>query len=95
MFSSRSFFSAYTEYHIGNNLASVACKVWSPCIGGLRVSVGIEGTAEEPQEEEPERVCRDSERIDHGQAERLDLVLHIWSWGQQELKLNVMIGYIK
>ena len=76
---SRSFFSAHTEYHIGNYLASVAGKVPSPCIGGFRVSVGIEVTAEEPQEEEPARVCRDSERIDHGQAERLDLVLHIWS----------------
>ena len=57
--------------------------------------MGIEVTAKEPQEEESARVCQDSERIGHVQAERMDLVLHIWSWVQQELKLNVMIGYIK
>ena len=57
--------------------------------------MGIEVTAKEPQEEESARVCQDSERIGHVQAERIDLVLHIWSRVQQELKLNVMIGYIK
>ena len=76
-------------------LASVIGKVQSPCIGGLRVRVGIEVTAEEPQKEEPARVCQDSERIGHGQAERIDMVLHIWSRVQRELKLNVMIGCIK
>ena len=41
------------------------------------VSVGIEVTAKEPQEEESARVCQDSERIGHVQAERIDLVLYI------------------
>ena len=36
------------------------------------VSVGIEVTAEKPQEEESARVCQDSERIGHVQAERID-----------------------
>ena len=55
------------------------------------VSVGIEVTAEKPQEEESARVCQDSERIGHVQAERIDLVLHIWSRVQQELKRKIQL----
>ena len=34
--------------------------------------MGIEVTAKEPQEEKSARVCQDSERIGHVQAERID-----------------------
>ena len=58
------------------------------CIGGLRVSAGTEATAEEPKEEEPARARQDSERTGHGQAERIDLVLHIWSRAQEDLNTS-------
>ena len=53
--------------------------------------MGIEVTAKESQEEESARVCQDSERIGHVQAERIDLVLHIWSRFQQELKRKIQL----
>ena len=53
--------------------------------------MGIEVTAKEPQEEESARVCQDSERIGHVQAERIDLALHIWSRVQQELKRKIQL----
>ena len=53
--------------------------------------MGIEVTAKEPQEEESARVCQDSERTGHVQAERIDLVLHIWTRVQQELKRKIQL----
>ena len=53
--------------------------------------MGIEVTAKEPQEEESARVCQDSERTGHVQAERIDLALHIWSRVQQELKRKIQL----